>query len=228
MFHELETPLSSWRRRRPDGPRRRRPKIHLEVGHLEPRGLFTVSNGIVEYATTAGTSNSVGAVPGADRNLWVTEYANSDLVAFRPDGLIAKTVPVSGNPYGITSDAAGNLRVTVDGSNPTVDEISTGGSLLAHYALTSGALPQGITAAPSGAIWFAQYGVNALGEIVPGGSSSVTSISLGKGTRPEDLVPGSDGNLWVTDSGTNQVARVGLNGVGITSFGIPTSLSVPW
>ena len=218
----------AWRRRRTDGPRRKRLKVYLEVARLEPRWLFAVSNGIVEYATDSSSSNPISDVLGADGNLWVTEYGTSELVAFTPSGSI-KEPPVSipGNPYGIAADSSGDLWVTVDGSEPAVDEFSTAGALLKQYGLTSGALPQGITVAPNGAIWFAEYGDNALGEIVPG-SSSVTSFALGKGTRPEDVVVGSDSNLWVTDSGTSQIARMSTNGTGLTSFAVPTSLSTPW
>ncbi len=222
-------PLSRWRRLGPERPRRKRPRLHPGIQHLERRWLFAanVTNGIVEYATTSTGSNPVGAVQGGDGNLWVTEYAADELIAYSPSGVIVKSVPLPGNPYGIAADASGNLWVTLDGSSPAVDEVSTGGTVLAQYALSSAALPQGITVAPNGTIWAAQYGANALAEIVPG-SSAVTTFSLGKGTRPEDVVVGSDGNLWVTDTGTNQIERVGPTGVGLTTFVVPTSLSTPW
>lgn len=211
-------PLTRWHRIRRDRPRRKRPRLSPGIQHLEHRWLFAgnVTNGIVEYASTSTGSNPVGAVQGGDGNLWVTEYAADELVAYGSSGTIAKSVPLPGNPYGIAADASGNLWVTLDGSSPAVDEVSTGGTVLAQYALSSAALPQGITVAPNGTIWAAQYGANALAEIVPG-TSAVTTFSLGKGTRPEDVVVGSDGNLWVTDSATNQIARIGTNGLGLTS-----------
>ena len=218
--------LPVWRRRRSDRPRPRRAKVHLELGRLEIRWLLSTTNGIVEYATTAPTSQPTNAAQGADGNLWVTEYSASELVAFTSKGAVAKTIPVSGNPYAITSDANGNLWATLDGANPAVVEYSTGGALLHNYPLTSGALPQGISVGSDGnTIWFAQYGANAIGGIVSGKEVSYT---VGKGTRPEDVVAGSDGNLWVTDSGTNQISRVGTNGLGLTSFTLPTKLATPW
>ena len=39
---------------------------------------------------------------------------------------------------------------------------------------------------------------------------------------------GPDGNLWVTDSGTSQIARIGANGLGLTTYTLPTKLSTPW
>ena len=131
---------------------------------------------------------------------------------------------MSGNPYGITSDANGNLWVTIDAPNPAVAEYSTNGVQLASYALTAGAMPQGISAVGN-SVWFAEYGANAVGGIVGG---NLVSYAVGKGTRPEDVVGGSDGNLWVTDSGTNQISRIGTNGLGLTLFATPTKLSTPW
>ena len=126
-------------------------RLRPAVQHLEYRWLFAVSNGIVEYPTDTPGSGPIGAVMGGDRNLWVTEYSSGELVAFRPNGSIAETVRLaSGNPYGIAADAAGDLWITVQGASPAVDEYSTGGQLLASYALPAAAMPQGITVAPNG------------------------------------------------------------------------------
>ena len=222
-------PLSRRRRPRPDRPRRRRPRVTLAVQHLENRWLFTVgiSNGIVEFATDSSGSGPVGAVQGTDGDLWVTEYSSHELAPFAPNGQIGTPISVSGNPYAIATDGAGNLWVSVHGSSPAIDEFSEGGSQLASYPLNAAALPQGITVAPNGSVWCALYGGNSLGEVAPGGSSVMT-FALGKGTRPEDVVVGSDGNLWVTDSGTNQIARVGPGGTGVNVYNIPTSLLTPW
>ena len=102
----------------------------LEVARLEPRWLFAVSNGIVEYATTSSSSNPISAVLGADGNLWVTEYAAGELVAFSSQRHHCQdSRPSPGNPYGIASDSSGDLWVTVDGIGPAVDEFSTAGDV---------------------------------------------------------------------------------------------------
>ena len=227
VSHELEAPpvrLAS-PPHRPPAPKR--PKVHPEITRLETRWLLaaSITNGIVEYATTSAGSAPIGAVAGADGNLWVAESAADELVAFMPNGVVAKTIPVAGSPYAVTSDANGNLWATLDGPTPALVEYSTGGDQRASYLLTAGADPQGITVGPGNSIWFAQYGADDIAGLVSG---KLVYYTVGKATRPEDVAVGSDGNLWVTNSATNQIARIGTNGLGLTTFTLPTKLATPW
>ena len=95
--------LAPWGRPRPDRlrPERRR-KLRPEILRLESRWLLS-GPGIMEYPASSASSQPVSAVAGSDGNLWVTEYAAKEVVAFSATGAIVKTVPVSGMPYGITA-----------------------------------------------------------------------------------------------------------------------------
>ena len=72
----------------------------------------------MEYPASSASSQPVSAVAGGDGNLWVTEYAAKEVVAFSATGAIVKTIPVAGMPYGITAAPDGSLWVTENGTTP--------------------------------------------------------------------------------------------------------------
>ena len=219
-------PLQSWGRRSPDRPRRKRAKIRLELLRLETRQLLS-GPGIVEFAASAAQAQPVSAVAGSDGNLWVTEYAAKEVVAFSSAGAIVKTVAVSGMPYGVTAASDGTLWVTENGTTPMIGHLSPAGSgsVIAQYALPSGTNPQGIAAGPDGNIWFVGYGTSVVGQVTPAGA--ITTYSLAAGSRPVRITAGSDGNLWVTEAVGDRIARVTTSGA-ITEFAVPTKYALPW
>ncbi len=89
---------AGWHRSRSERPRPKRAKVDLGFTRLESRWLLTTGPGIVEYATTSKVSEPIGAVLGADGNLWVTEYAAKELAAFNSAGSLVKTIARSGQP----------------------------------------------------------------------------------------------------------------------------------
>ena len=191
---------SAWRRLRRERPRPKRAKAKPQIDRLELRWLLSGGSGINEFPATSSVSQPVSAATGVDGNVWVTEYAAKEVVAFSPTGAIVKTVPVSGMPYGITAAADGTLWVSENGTTPYIAHLSTagGGSVLAQYPLPAGTNPEGITAGPDGNVWFVGYGTSVVGKVTPGGS--ITTYSLSAGSRPVRITTGSDGNLWVTES----------------------------
>ena len=62
------------------------------------RWMLSTSNGIVEYATTSSLVGADAGRGGADGNLWVTEYAAKELVAFTSTGTVVKTIAGPGIP----------------------------------------------------------------------------------------------------------------------------------
>ena len=214
-----------WGSRRSDGPRRKRPRIRPEFLRLEPRWLLSGTNGITEYPTTATTSQPTQAIAGADGNLWVTEYAAKELVAFTATGAVAKTIAVSGSPYGITSAPDGTLWFTENGTDAVCRQ-----GLDERHRLDRVCPPCGLDSRGDHRGARRQHLVRRIRDEHGGQDHAGRrdhDLCTERGSRPVRITTGSDGNLWVTESAGDRIARITTGG-SITEFAVPTASGNPW
>ena len=119
------------------------------------------------------------------------------------------TTTAGSAPDGITSDAAGNLWVTLwnDGKVAHFPASQNGGAAQ-EITPTGGSLvnPFGIVAAPDGRIYVAGNSSANVVRIAPDGSS-FQFYPLPDST-PFNIINGPDGDLWLSDQGKSRIVRL--------------------
>jgi virginiamycin B lyase len=167
------------------------------VANITPAGVVT------EYVYTSGaTGNNIGSTTaGPDGNVWVTDYANSQVTQVIPSTGVQKSFALGCNPTSIVS-AKGSLyidcspqsdlaQVTPSGSTATVT--------LLKNAFGFTATGEALAVGPDGNPWFVTSQGGMIGEYDPGlGQMSFFYPPANYGTD-DSLTLGPDGNMWAVD-----------------------------
>jgi virginiamycin B lyase len=127
-------------------------------------------------------------------------------------------------PYNVTVGPKKDLWFTEFSSN-SIGEMTTSGSLVHTFALSSGAGPEDITLGPDKALWFTECTAHKIGRITTAGK--LTEYKLHKKTYPGGITVGPDDALWFTEPGKNALGRITTTGK-IKSYTIPTKDSDPF
>lgn len=153
----------------------------------------------IGYANPDGTGDGVFPVTGtlpwqitcdsADASVWYTLKGSGNIQEMdTTTGAVLQTFSpptINSWPFGITTDASGNLWFAERTGNNIV-RMTTAGVFTEFAVKTAGSLPLAVISGPSGNIYFTENGNNAIGKLV------VSSIN-GGGTTPN--VPNSAAQL---------------------------------
>ena len=213
----------------------------LYVADAGNNAIRQISNGVV--STLAGGTQGqqdgmgrsaqfhypVGITMAPDGNLYVTDFYNhlirkittgGNVTTFAGSGTAGflndmGTAASFNGPYGITSDAAGNLYVC-DLNNDLVRKITPAGQVT---TLVNLAMPMGIVAGGNGALYVCT-GNSRIYEVSTGSAVLITGSTPGNtnGTlsqasfnTPVALTIDADGNLYVADSNNNSIRKITLH-----------------
>ena len=130
------------------------------------------------------------------------------------------------SPLDVASGPDGNLWVANSGNN-TVSKVSTSGTVIASYAMTTAAAaPRAIVAGPDGAMWVALQNANKIARVTVDGAVTEYPIPTNN-SQPFDIAVGSDGALWFTELAGNKIGRITTSGA-VTEYAVPTAASGPF
>lgn len=132
-----------------------------------------------------------------------------------------RSVPGTGQPYGLTLGADGALWLTQTGGSGSGIARLTPADVLTQWGLPgTNAQPRHIVTGPDGNLWFAEDHANRIGRIAPDGTIAEWDVPT-KSSSPHGIVAGPDGNLWFTEPGAGKVGRITPTGT-ITEFALPS------
>jgi streptogramin lyase len=140
-------------------------------------------NGTFNYGGLAGTWVG-GYIP-------ITEYS---------DARLATTSAV-------TTDALGNVWFTTDGTNNSIGEMNTTGTVIQAIKDPGMTGLTSITIGPDGAVWFTNAGANNIGRLDPS-TDVVTYFNDASISTPDSITKGPNGQLWFVNSGNNSIGEV--------------------
>jgi streptogramin lyase len=171
-------------------------------------GQITTTGTITEH--TAGLSEGpAGIALGSDGNLWITEYAGTNVGTMNAGSFVTTQYlaphncssggcyenSIAPGPDGalwFTEQTYGIGRVTIDGA---VKEYHDGEA------------PMGITAGSDDALWFTECTGDRIGRITTDGTYTNYAIPTGF-SNPRGIAAGPDGSLWFLELIGNNVGRL--------------------
>ncbi|HWT40160.1 MAG TPA: hypothetical protein VN081_02710, partial [Dongiaceae bacterium] len=188
---------------------------------------------VTEYTVQLPSTTRPGYLAlGPDNNIWYTnEYSSSRVGKVTPTGNLTQYYPNGSSTYGqygITRGSDGNLWYA-DQNTAGVGRIvnmTTSGTVLGTYPLSSGHIPLTLTLGSDGAVWFTESTSTLIGRITTSGTITEYSVPA-SGISPAivSITAGPDGNLWfvlgVTGSSNGKVGKITTSGV-ITTYSIST------
>jgi len=209
--------------------------------------------------TAARFNHPFGIAVDAAGNVFVADAGNSLIRKIDPATLVttfAGTVGVTGalngvdtlatfyKPFGVATDASGNVFVA-DAGNNVIRKISSEGmvSTFAGTGVTGAAngadtatfnSPMGVAADANGNLYVADYGNDLIRKIDPAGvvstlaGSGATGADNGAGAiatfdLPEGIAVDATGNVFVADNGNNLIRKITPDGTVSTFAGSGTA-----
>jgi streptogramin lyase len=203
----------------------------LRLEQLEDR---TAPSTVAEFHTLTAASQPTGITPGADGNLWFTEFATDRIGRITPAGMVTEFTLVSGSaPLDIVSDGNNNLLYFTEsgtGKLATINPLAGSIAAIQSSIIESPVVPSGagagldgITVGPDGNLWFTEVSVDRVGRATPN-LVTVNEFSTGiaAGAAPANIVAAPDGALWFTESnfngGQGAIARITTTGMVTNTF----------
>ena len=246
------------------------------VEEVTPAGRLSVVAGVAGEAgppTPGAAARSAldaptGIAADARGDLFVTDSLNNVVEEVTPAGrlsVVAGVVDGSGpptpgpaissalaDPYGVTSDASGDVFIADSGNN-LVEEVTPGGELSVVAGVpggtgaptpgpaTSSELdgPAGLTMDADGDLFIAGSGNNLVEEVTPAGRLSVVAgdgrrglPTPGPATRsdldePTGVIANAEGDLFIADTGNNVVEELTPAGQLSVVAGLPGKPGAP-
>jgi gliding motility-associated-like protein len=206
------------------------------VLHLDATGNYKVQ--LSDLATISGAYNSVSLSPA---NFSCSDAGSQTVIVNASNSTNTSTDARLNYPYGIASDALGNIYVA-DAGNNQIKKITPGGVVTVFAGsgnlgaadgqgtAASFARPWGLTMDGKGNIYVADAGNNLIRMITPSGVVSTIAGSGSKGANngissqatfnnPAGVAVDKAGNVYVVDSDNNLIRKITPGGIVSTFAG---------
>jgi virginiamycin B lyase len=178
--------------------------------------------GDVEVFDAGPGTNPGDITPGADGNMWFTQFASSSVVRIAIDPPHATTVfPISTDelrPLGITSGPDGNIWWVEVYDNHIGRIETTPPHAITRFALPFYGNPRFVTVGADGYLWFT-HASGFIGRMSAAPPYTVTPFETLSGYGPDGIAPGPDGAIWFT--GTFLGGNYGGRTIGRVAFDTP-------
>ena len=173
------------------------------IGKLDP-----ASGKVVEYKTPSGGGGPHTLVITDDQStIWFTMQSGDKVASLDTKTGAIKEYAMSGGPYGLSLDKAGNVWVCRMGDNKMgkldpktghTSEVDTG----------RGSRPRRVATAPDGMLWVAYYGNGKLAKLDPAAMKVVKEYQLPHGDAGAYAVnTDGAGMVWINEINTDTVVR---------------------
>jgi streptogramin lyase len=185
-----------------------------------PEGTFG------EFQVPTAESELAGIAPGADGNLWFSEFRGDRIGRITPAGTITEfplAAPRSG-PEGIAPGPDGNIWFA-EAKADKIGQITPAGTIAEFQVPTPAGEPEDIVTGPDGNLWFTEFKGNAIARITPSGAINEVPLPTPE-SKPWRIVSGPDGNLWFTEFGSSAIGRITPSGA-VSEFPLPPPRSGP-
>jgi len=165
-------------------------------------------------ATLSNNGQGYGSVVDGGGNVYVVDYANSQVIELAAGTLAPSTVVSAGlsGPTGVAMDGAGNLYVSDTGNARVVMVPNENGALnsadLSTVTISGLGAPQGLATDGNGNLYVADSVNGAVIEVPAGGGAPLT-VASGL-TNPQGVAVDTAGNVYV--AGNNQVVEYPVGG----------------
>ncbi len=212
------------------------PKPGPIVLHLDATGNYQVK--LADIATITGTYNAVTFSPAS---FSCSDAGPQTIIVNASNTSSSDPVARLNFPYGIVTDAAGNLYIADSGNNQ-IKKITPGGvvTILAGSGVLGSAdgtgiaagfdRPWGLAIDAAGNIYVADAGGSKIRKVTPLGVVSTVAGTGAKGSNdgpassatfnnPSGVAVDAAGNLYVTDSDNNKIRKISTGGVVSTFAG---------
>ena len=170
------------------------PKIHANLGRIDTKGKFTMTDVPVEHmpGITARSRDGV---------LWLSDARKPVLWRVSRDGKVTQ-VKTKGTTQGIAVGPDGNLWTTHHQS-ASITQFGTDGAQKGVWEVagTKKSQPLWIVPGPDGALWFTERDERRIGRISTTGELKTYPLPPMFGV-PMQIIPGPDGALWFSLSNT--------------------------
>lgn len=186
------------------------------------RFTHITSSGSRTAATGSGTP--VGALLGADSNLWVATSGPNKVVKVTAAGVVTSyptSGALSGAPTSMVVGSDGNVWLTLT-SNRLARVTSTG--VISEFTAATGA--DNLASGGDGDLWYTAG--TSLVHASPASASAYTSASLSVSGTIDGLAWGPDDNLWLALTSENKIAQVDTYGTLLDEYTVPTASSQPF
>jgi len=165
-------------------------------------------------ATLSSSGQGYGSVVDGGGNVYVVDYANSQVIELAAGTFAPSTVVSSGlsGPTAVAMDGAGNLYVSDTGNARVVMVPNENGALnsadLSTVSISGLGAPQGLATDGNGNLYVADSVNGAVIEVLAGGGAPLT-VASGL-TNPQGVAVDTAGNVYV--AGNNQVVEYPVGG----------------
>jgi virginiamycin B lyase len=173
------------------------------IGKLDP-----ASGKIVEYKTPSGRGGPHTLVITDDQStIWFTMQSGDKVASLTTASGEIKEYAMSGGPYGLSLDKAGNVWVCRMGDNK-MGKLDPKTGQISEVDTGRGSRPRRVATAPDGMLWIAYYGNGKLAKLDPAAMKVVKEYPLPHGDAGAYAVnTDGAGMVWINEINTDTVVR---------------------